>query len=269
MLSTIKGFQNTIKAYQEAMEILSANVQRFQTPGAKKQEYFFQQLTQSMTLFADGIDFSQGAISDGKPLNAAISGDSLFIVKDGDTNNYIYKRASDFTFTHDGYLIDTFGRKVMGYSITQSGHVNKSKLIPIKIDPSTINVGDLGFENQGVLMSNYEARKNAIASGESVLPEGRALFQLALGRFSNPDGLTEASGNAFKPTDRSGNLLEVGVSSDPGFGQVLGGYRESSNIDAAAISIEGVQLQRGYNAVQSALNMVNRLIQDFIKNVAQ
>jgi flagellar hook protein FlgE len=291
MLDVLAQTKNSIQAYTDAMKIMSSNIQNFQTEGFKTVNYSFQtifsssifegnsssidsggnepfNIAQSMHLIPQGIDFTQGSLGTGKQLNAAITGQSLFVIKN-DSSSFQYKRNSDFTIDGQGYLVDSLGRKVMGYKMSQTGDVNKGELSEIKMDSSSVDLGDVGFESNGILTTNYTARKSAIDKKDQTIPEGTALYQLALARFNNPQKLTIGAGGAFKATAASGPPIEYGVSNDKGFGQVYGGYTENSNVDASAMAIEGLQLQRGYNAVQSAMTMINKLLQDFVRAVTQ
>lgn len=291
MLDVLAQTKNSIQAYTDAMKMLSSNIQNFQTDGFKTVQYSFQSIfstsitqgnagsmrtggtdpfniAESMHMIPTGLDFSQGSIAVGKALNAAIDGQSLFIIK-GVGSEYLYKRNSDFTLDGQGYLVDSLGRRVMGYHMAQNGSVNRTQLVPIKVDPATVDLNDIGFESNGILMTNYTARKKAIDSKAATIPDGTPLFQLALARFENPAKMSISAGGAYHATAASGKMLGIGVSSDKGFGTVHGASKESSNVDASGMAIEGLQLQRGYNAVQSAMNMINRVLQDFIQKVAQ
>lgn len=289
MLDALAQIKNSIQAYRDAMTILSSNTQNFQTDGYKGVLYSFQtifsdvissggagasgtggsdgiKISQSMHLIPTGLDFTQGSIAIGKALNAAIDGQSLFMVK-GTGNEHLFKRTSDFMFDNQGYLTDSLGRRVLGYAVSQNGVADKTKLIEIKLDPMTTSLNDVGFESNGILTTNYYKRKEAIDNKLVTIPSGQHLFQLALARFENPSKLAISAGGAYTATATSGNVVSVGVSKDAGLGIVYGGSKESSNVDASAIAIEGVQLQRGYNAVQSSMTMINRVLQDFLRAI--
>jgi hypothetical protein len=82
---------------------------------------------------------------------------------------------------------------------------------------------------------------------------------LALGRVPNPSQMELGQGNAFNTTVESGEMTR-GTSDADGFGNVVGGSTESSNVNPAETTIQGIQLQRGYNAIQAALTMTNRFL---------
>ncbi|MFA5879486.1 MAG: flagellar basal body rod C-terminal domain-containing protein [Candidatus Margulisiibacteriota bacterium] len=283
LLSLIARCGNTIEADMGALGILTSNIENSQTPGFKQQMYSFETIfaeidgigvnsygvAGGVSLQMPGLNFSQGGIVDGVPLNVAVNGDALFVVEDFKQGSYVYKRASDFYFTQNGNLVDGLGRKAMGYQMTGQGTVDKSTLTYIKVDTNKYNLSDVGFEMGGILMTNYAARKQAIDSKTGNIPSGTALFQIGLTRFSAPQNLTINDGNSYRASTSSGAPLAFGVSADPSFGIVYGGKKEASNIDPASLAIESMQIQRSFNAVQGAVSMVNRILQDFIKTIAQ
>ena len=48
-----------------------------------------------------------------------------------------------------------FLTRVKGYKMV-NGKPDKSELVDIKLDPDKFNLADVGFEENGVLMTNYQ-----------------------------------------------------------------------------------------------------------------
>ncbi len=284
MFNALPMLQNSIAATSEAMTLLSTDAQAFQTDGYKQQQYTFasifnsevnavggrygrfggahnQTMSQGVTLVPMGYDMSQGGIKTAQKLNAAISGQGFFILQPENSVQHLMTRASDFVFTADGTLIDVFGRKVKGYKVV-NGVPDKSEMVDIKVDPTTYNTSDVGFEENGVLTTNYQARASARDNGQSAesLPAGDQLFQLALASVPNPSQMEMVQGNAFMTTLKSGSISYYGVANESNLGSVIGGSSESSNVNPAETTVTGIQLQRGYNATQAALTMTNRFL---------
>ena len=284
MFNALPMLNNSIQATSQAMTLLSADAQAFQTDGYKQSRYTFssifnsevrsiggrfgryggankQTMTQGITLIPMGYDMSQGGIKTAQPLNAAINGQGFFILQAKNTSQQLLSRASDFIFAADGSLIDVFGRKVKGYKMV-NGKPDKSQLVDIKLDPTSTNLSDVGFEQNGILTSNYQSRKAAQDNGSSIdqLPEGTQEYQLALANVPNPSQMSQGQGNTFSTTIKSGSISFYGVSSEENLGNVIGASSESSNVNPAETTIVGIQLQRGYNATQAALTMTNKFL---------
>lgn len=75
----------------------------------------------------------------------------------------------------------------------------------------------------------------------------RPLFRIPLADVVSPDRLTALSGNVFVANERSGDV-SVGFPGDGGFGTVVSGALESSNVDIAEELTEMIQAQRNYTA---------------------
>ncbi len=293
MFNAIPMIQNSIQATSDAMAILSSNAQAFQTDGFKQAMYSFssifnqemhsvggkhgryggsysQNISQGVTLINMGYDMSQGGIKTAQPLNAAISGAGFFVLQDPNATQHLLTRASDFIFAADGSLIDVYGRKVKGYKMV-NGAPDKSQLVDIVLDPNTTNLADVGFETNGVLTSNYAARKAAQNNGaeSEEIPEGTGFYQLALAYVGNPAHMTQRQGNTFTTSLKSGDISFYGVSNENVLGSVIGGSSESSNVNPAETTIVGLQLQRGYNATQAALTMTNRFLTQIMEVVGK
>jgi flagellar hook protein FlgE len=281
MFNALPMIQNSISATSDAMTILSTDAQAFQTDGYKQQRYSFQSIFNSevtavggrfgrfggahnqtqntgVTLIPMGYDMSQGGIKTAQPLNAAVSGQGFFVLQSENNQQHLFTRASDFIFSADGTLVDVFGRRVKGYRLN-NGTVDKSELVDINLEPNTFNLSDVGFEDGGVLTTNFQERQAARESGEE-LPEGDQLFQLALGNVPNPSQMELKQGNAFNVTLKSGSVSYYGVADESNLGSVIGASTESSNVNPAEVTVTGIQLQRGYNATQAALTMTNRFL---------
>ncbi|RAP34950.1 hypothetical protein DID77_00015 [Candidatus Marinamargulisbacteria bacterium SCGC AG-439-L15] len=214
-----------------------------------------------------GIDMSQGGLVPGGPLNAAIQGQDFFVLRNteaaGSSNQEFYTRASNFHFKKDGSIVDSHGRSLMGFEMV-NGQVDMTRLTTIKVDPTIHDLNDIGFEADGILTTNYAARKNAIENGDAILPEGEKLFQIALAKVPQPEHMDHAAGTSFTTNLESGRTTGYVVSSADG-SSVSGGQSESSNINPAEITVIGVTMQRKLQAEQAGFTLLigslNKIIQ--------
>ncbi|WP_206455299.1 flagellar hook protein FlgE [Aurantimonas marina] len=84
---------------------------------------------------------------------------------------------------------------------------------------------------------------NGILSTGSVIP----LYQMNLARFQSPDQLAASTGNVYSATSTSGTV-EIGTPGGNGFGSVLSGAVEQSNVDLATELTDMIEAQRSYSA---------------------
>ena len=255
---------------------------------------------QGMQLIIMGFDMSQGADRSGVKTDAYISGDGFFVMEAagaaGAENHYT--RAGRFNWTSDGQLIDVLGRKVKGYrrrpvrdaagQLVQDGNGNLTYetafdegLQTIQVDPSTVatsdgspgTLSDVGITDQGIITTEWSRVTNSSTNSElssNVPPEEK--WQLAIATFSNPEKLESLpSGNGFRISASSGDPIggvgSPGVAGQGLAGSVTGGIFEGSNVDPAKVSVEGIQLQRGYNGVQSAITIVAKFLSNYMSMI--
>jgi len=172
-----------------------------------------------------------------RPLDVAISGDGFFKVTTFDSigGGEAYTRAGNF-------IVDAEGNMVLG---TADGP---------KLDPPI------------TLPQNFQSVTIQSDGTVSVEVDGSTTeFQIKLYRFPNPQGLKLEGGNLFTETEASGSA-EEGSPLDPGFGGVIQGNLETSNVDPVKELINMIRTQRSFElnsqtikAADENLQVVSRL----------
>jgi flagellar hook protein FlgE len=150
MMTSFYSGLSGLTGYASALNIVGNNLANINTVGFKGSSMTFEDLVTNtfgglatngagnpmqiglgvMTSAIDGV-FSQGSIQTStEATNVAIEGNGFFIV--GDTDNYRYTRDGTFSFSSDGYLINSDGNYVMGYTqqdangeLISSGSLNR------------------------------------------------------------------------------------------------------------------------------------------------
>ena len=92
----------------------------------------------------------------------------------------------------------------------------------------------------------------------------RALGQLALASFANPEGMERAGGNKFVESINSG-LPQVGAATTAGLGGISTGYLEQSNVDLSTEFTNMIITQRGFQANTKIITTVDQLLDDVIR----
>ncbi|MFG1417307.1 flagellar basal-body rod protein FlgG [Xanthobacter sp. V0B-10] len=158
----------------------------------------------------------QGELSQtSNPLDVAINGHGWFEIT-SPTGETLYTRAG------------SFNRSATGQLVTADGYVvNPAMTLPTNASSIVINESGQVYAQ----ISNQTA------------PQLLGQFQLAT--FANDAGLEPLGDNLYRETPASGQPVE-GVAGDVGFGAVVQGYLESSNVDPVKEITNLIQAQRAY-----------------------
>ena len=149
------------------------------------------------------------------PLDVAINGRGWFQVT-SPTGETLYTRAG------------SFNRSATGQLVTADGYtVNPAMTLPTNASSIVIN------ESGQV----YAQVSNQVAP--------QLLGQLQMSTFANDSGLEPLGDNLYRETTSSGQPVE-GVAGDIGFGRIVQGYLESSNVDPVKEITSLIAAQRAY-----------------------
>jgi len=75
----------------------------------------------------------------------------------------------------------------------------------------------------------------------------------------NPEGLRAIGGNLYEQTEASGDPI-YGTAGDDGFGVILQGYLEKSNVDVVSEMINLIVSQRAYEINSKAVKTADELL---------
>jgi flagellar hook protein FlgE len=285
MLDLYVNVRNSLDGLLSALRIAISNANNFNTPGYKYTYASFttvynqvlsagtesvnpQTIPGSMTIGSMSTDFSQGYVSYGTELDVAVVGDGFFVLS-GSAESFdsggekILARSGRFqTDYNNDYLTDAFGRKVFGYKVNANGVVEDSSLVPIR----TGGFSDVGFIDGGILVSNFKAHKEAVATGDAP-PVRTPMYKLALSTVPNKQGLILGDGASYRMTIASGEMLDPATSGEDSYGDVLGEKLESSNINVAKVAMDMNLLNRGFSAIQGVIDDINKVFTQTISKI--
>lgn len=171
----------------------------------------------------------QGAIEQtGRPLDIAIEGEGFLQVRGPDGQN-LYTRDGSLTISGEGALVTN-----SGYMIDPG--------ISVPEDAREITISSSGVVT---ISTSYD-------------PGGVEIGRIELARFSNSAGLRALGQNLYAETAASGDPTS-GFAQDAGFGRILQGGLESSNVEIVQEMVDMITAMRAYEinskAVQSAEEM--------------
>jgi flagellar hook protein FlgE len=89
----------------------------------------------------------------------------------------------------------------------------------------------------------------------------RAIYQLPIATFQNPDGLTRVSGNAYIMSQESGSFA-INRPGALGAGSISAGTLEASNVDLAQEFSNMILFQRAYSASSKIITTVDEMLQE-------
>lgn len=89
----------------------------------------------------------------------------------------------------------------------------------------------------------------------------RAVFQLPIASFQNPDGLTRLSGNAYAISKQSGGLT-LNKPGSLGAGRISASTLEASTVDLAGEFTNMIRFQRAYSASSKIITTVDDMLRE-------
>lgn len=252
MIRSLWTASTGMSAQQLNLDVIANNLANAQTTGFKKSKANFEDLmyqtiippgmtTSSDLTIPTGIQvgmgvktasvdktFTQGNfIQTENPLDLAIEGKGFFQVL-RDTEE-VYTRAGSFKLDSDGYICDAEGNRLQPeISIPQEA-------IAITIDSG----GTLTAIDQ---------------NGTILVTEDITLYD-----FPNPAGLISLGRNYFIPSEASGEEIE-GEPGTEGFGRILQGFLESSNVNVVEEMVNMIAGQRAYEANSKIIRTADEML---------
>ncbi len=197
-----------------------------------------------------------------------------------------YTRDGNLTLDHEGNLLTADGHRVMGYvlndgtntSITDDGGKAKvnyvdadakdlksptNELFPLMI-PDKINMPDATTQP----IKSFEIGKDGVITAVLGNNSRTALGQIAKATFKNPEGLTSIGGNLLQGSSNSGvEIIETYKGIDPdksnskGFGELVGGALEGSNVDLTEQFTDMITATRAFQASSKMITTGDEILQ--------
>ncbi|MCC3145181.1 flagellar basal-body rod protein FlgG [Halanaerobium sp. Z-7514] len=254
MISALWTASTGMNSQQTNIDVISNNLANVNTGGFKKSklnfaDLIYSNLRQAGTPNAQGAEiptgtemghgvrinstqkiFSQGNITNtDNDLDMAVEGDGFFRVERPD---------GSFAYTKDGsFKIDSNGQVVTsdGYSL--------SPQINIPQDAREITITSDGSVN----IINSAGQSQNVA-------------QLELYNFSNPAGLSSDGRNLYTETAASGQAL-AGTPGQEGYGTVLQGFLEMSNVKVVEEMVNMIAAQRAYESNSKTIQASDEMLQ--------
>ena len=253
MLRALQAASTGMEAQQLNLNTIANNLANVNTTGFKKNKVEFQDMLyeRRRQVGADegagnipptGVEigngtrvvstakiYSQGQLNQtGEKMDVAIQGDGFFEVERPDGTN-AYTRDGGFKIAADGTVVTNDGLPVLG------------GFQPIPVDASSVSISPTGQVTV-------------------VTPGGTQNFEIQLTRFNNPAGLRSLGNNLFEESEASG-APNVGNPGTDGFGTLLQGSLETSNVNVAEEMVNMILAQRAYEMNAKAIQTSDQLME--------
>ncbi|MBW7886918.1 MAG: flagellar basal-body rod protein FlgG [Bacteroidetes bacterium] len=241
-------------AQQMNVDLISNNIANVNTTGFKKSRPEFQDLmyqtiktggtnqdgtTNEVTeiQIGNGVvpvatlkNFRQGDVQPtNNPLDVSIQGEGFYQIRRTD-GTIAYTRDGSFKISAEGQLVDA------------QGYV---------VEPGVVfspNTNQITISRDGTI--------EAMESGQTAAVR---LGQLELAKFVNPAGLHSIGNNLFIETSASGNPI-IGAAGSEGFGELMQGSLESSNVDVVEEMVNMIVAQRAYEINSKTIKTVEEML---------
>ncbi len=260
----LKASASGMRAQQLRIDAIANNLANVNTTGFKRSRVTFQdllyetlqgprlvnfqnveamgpvQLGRGVRVVGNARVHSQGALEPTQRMtDIAISGQGFFMVQMPD-DTVAYTRDGTFTIADTGALVTQQGYAVLG--------LNQSPIIV----PSGL-VGDFSIASTGQV---------SVGQNGETIPVG----EIGLTRFMNPSGLESLGGNLYGRTDAAGDGI-VGAPLESGFGELVQGFLETSNVEIVQEMVDMIAAQRAYEVNSKAIQTAEEMIQNAINGL--
>ena len=244
-----------MQAQQLNVEVIANNIANMNTTGFKRQRAEFQDLvyqsvermgvssSDANTVVPTGVQVGTGVkagsvyrIADqgnttqtGNSYDLAMQGEGYFIVQMPDGQD-AYTRAGNFSVNAEGQLVTEDG-----YTVAPGINVPQEAI-------------DISINAQGVIQ--------ATVAGATAAQD---LGALEIARFINPAGLNAVGDNLFLETAASG-AANRGQAGQVGFGTMLQGFLETSNVNAVTEISALISAQRAYEMNSKVITSTDEML---------
>ncbi|NER07757.1 MAG: flagellar hook-basal body complex protein, partial [Okeania sp. SIO3C4] len=116
------------------------------------------------------------------------------------------------------------------------------------------------------VLSSFSFGEDGVITGGFTNGLTRTIGQLAVGTFTNPEGLVDVGNNMFAVGPNSGTAL-ITEAGQFGTGRVIGGALELSNVDLSKEFTDMILTTTGYSAASRVITTTDELLQQLLNLV--
>lgn len=254
MITALRTAATGMHAQQTNVDVISNNLANVNTTGFKSSRVSFNDLVYQNQAVAGAESSSSGTVlptgaqvglgvrvnsvykihtqgnmlNTSSPFDMAIQGEGFFQINtpSGET---AYTRDGSFQLDSNGNFVNS-----LGYQLTPTIAVPQGAT-------------DLNISNTGIVT----AKVNGVSTN---------IGQITIASFTNPAGLEAKGDNLFLETDASGPST-IGNPADSGYGTILQGFLEASNVDSVSSVTDLITAQRAYELNSKVITTADQMME--------
>ncbi len=242
-------------AQQLNVEVISNNIANMNTVGYKRQRAEFQDLIYQNVERMGAQSSSQGTVvPTGIQVGLGVKAGSVYRITDQGTPT---QTGSDYDVAIDGqgYFQITLPSGEIGY--TRAGNFSLSGEGQLVTEDGYAVEPAISIPQDAVdVVISKTGQVQVITAGS---PEPATVGQLELATFFNEAGLEAIGDNLLLETAASGPAT-TGTPGEVGFGQLLQGYTEASNVDAVTEISSLIIAQRAYEMNSKVITTADEMM---------
>jgi flagellar basal-body rod protein FlgG len=242
-------------AQQLNVEVISNNIANMNTVGYKRQRAEFQDLIYQNVERMGAQSSSQGTVvPTGIQVGLGVKAGSVYRITDQGTPT---QTGSDFDVAIDGqgYFQITLPSGEIGY--TRAGNFSLSGEGQLVTEDGYAVEPAISIPQDAIdVIISKTGQVQVISAGS---PEAAVVGQLEIATFFNEAGLEAIGDNLLLETAASGPAT-TGTPGETGFGQLLQGYTEASNVDAVTEISALIIAQRAYEMNSKVITTADEMM---------
>jgi flagellar basal-body rod protein FlgG len=244
-----------MSAQQLNVEVISNNIANMNTVGFKRQRAEFQDLLYQNVERMGGSSSAQGTVvPTGIQIGAGVKAGSVYRITEQGTPTQTGNRL-DLAIDGKGYFQitmpsgETAYTRAGNFSVNGEGQVVTDDGYPVE---PAISIPQDAID----VFISKAGEVQVIQSGQT---EPTVVGQIEIATFFNEAGLEAIGDNLLLETAASGPAT-IGAPGDIGYGQLLQGYTEASNVDAVSEITALIVAQRAYEMNSKVISTADEML---------
>ena len=247
-----------MQAQQTSVEVISNNIANMTTTGFKRQRPEFQDLIyQNLRRVGSNSSDSGSTVPSGAQVGLGVKTAAIYRINE-QGNLQQTSNVLDLAIQGNGYFQVTLPSGETAYTRDGTFGLAPDGTI-VSADGFVVAPGVQIPSNATNVTINTSGQVQATIAGQTA---PQTVGQLQLAAFANPAGLDSQGDNLFLQTSASGNPV-TGNPAAPGFGSVMQGFIETSNVNVVSEITNLITAQRAYEmnskVITTSDDMLNTL----------